>query len=207
MRCYRVRLSSVPIARWVLADSINRKRSLIANIRKMGDFETLRRKIAAASERVRLNGTRIIAETATEYYKQRFTTKEWEGKLWKEAQNPPSRGSLMVRSGALVSTIRPARVTPSEAAIRAGSPRVPYARIHNEGGTIIQRPTAKQRRFFWARAYAAGEMSGDAKTLGPWGQAAIAKKLTITMPQRKFIGKSVVLNRKIVDRLRALIQL
>lgn len=173
----------------------------------MGDFETLRRKIAAASERVRLNGTRIIAETATEYYKQRFTTKEWEGKPWKEAQNPPSRGSLMVRSGALVSTIRPARVTPTEATIRAGSPRVPYARIHNEGGTIIQRPTAKQRRFFWARAYAAGEMSGDAKTLGPWGQAAITKKLTITMPQRKFIGKSVVLNRKIVDRLRALIQL
>lgn len=36
----------------------------------MGDFETLRRKIAAASARVRLNGTRIIAETATEYYKQ-----------------------------------------------------------------------------------------------------------------------------------------
>ncbi len=36
----------------------------------MGDFETLRRKIAVASERVQLNDTRIIAETATEYYKQ-----------------------------------------------------------------------------------------------------------------------------------------
>lgn len=171
----------------------------------MGDFETLRRKIAAASERVRLNGTRIIAETATEYYKQRFTTKEWEGKPWKEAQNPPSRGSLMVRSGALVSTIRPARVTPTEATIRAGSPRVPYARIHNEGGSIVQKPTPKQRRFMWAKAYSAGEGNSGNGTLGINGRMAVAKVWTITIPQRKFIGKSIALNRKIIERLHALV--
>lgn len=170
----------------------------------MGDFETLRRKIAAASERMRLNGTRIIAETATEYYKQRFTDKEWNGTPWPEAKNPPSRGSLMVRSGTLVSTIRPARVTPTEATIRAGSPRVPYARIHNEGGTVTQKPTPKQRRFLWAQAYAAGT---DGEPAPRWKYAAISKELTIPIPQRRFIGKSVELNRRIVTRLAALIQL
>lgn len=173
---------------------------------RMGDFETLRKKIAAASERIRQDGTRIMAETATEFYKQRFTTKEWEGVSWAAAKNPPQRGSLLVRSGALVSTIRPARVTPSEATIRAGSPRVPYARIHNEGGTIEQKPTPKQRRFFWAKAYAADETT-DGSGLGRWGRAAVAKQLHITIPQRKFIGKSVALNRRIVERLRALISL
>ncbi|WP_297628715.1 phage virion morphogenesis protein [uncultured Rikenella sp.] len=172
----------------------------------MGDFATLRKKIAAASEQVRLNGTRVIAETATEYYKQRFTTKEWEGEPWPAAKNPPSRGSLMVRSGALVSTIRPARITPSEATIRAGSPRVPYARIHNEGGTIEQKPTPKQRRFFWAKAHAMGEAATENR-LGRWERAAVAKQLHITIPRRKFIGKSVALNRLIVARLRALITL
>lgn len=171
---------------------------------KMGDFETLRRKIAVASERVRLNGTRIIAETATEYYKQRFTTKEWEGVPWPEAKNPPSRGSLMVRSGALVSTIRPARVTPAEVTIRAGSPKVPYARIHNEGGTIWQKPTPKQRRFLWAKAYAVGTGGEPAPR---WKYTAISKELIIPIPQRRFIGKSMELNRRIVTRLAALIQL
>ena len=170
----------------------------------MGDFKTLRRKIAACSERVRLNGTRIIAETATEYYKQRFTTKEWEGVPWPEAKNPPSRGSLMVRSGALVSTIRPARVTPAEATIRAGNPKVPYARIHNEGGTIRQKPTPKQRRFLWAKAYAAG---GGGQPDAKWSRAAVAKELNIPIPKRQFIGRSLELNRRIVSRLRALITL
>lgn len=170
----------------------------------MNDFQTLRRKIAASAERVRLNGTRIIVETATEHYKQCFTAKAWEGVPWPEAKNPPSRGSLMVRSGALVSTIRPARVTPTEATIRAGSPRVPYARIHNEGGTIKQTPTPKQRRFLWAKAHAAGEIPATDGKLGNWNKAAISKELNIPIPQRQFIGKSAALNRKIIARLRAL---
>lgn len=188
------------------AGSINREYHLLQRYKRMGDFETLRKKIAASSERFRQNGTRVIAETATEFYKQRFTTKEWEGLSWKAAKNPPQRGSLMVRSGALVSTIRPARVTPSEATIRAGSPRVPYARIHNEGGTIEQKPTPKQRRFFWAKVHAEGE-TADGNGLGRWGRTAVAKQLHITIPQRKFIGKSIALNRRIVERLRALISL
>lgn len=171
----------------------------------MNDFETLRRKIAACSERVRLNGTRIIAETATEYYKQRFTAKSWEGMPWSAAKNPPSRGSLMVRSGALVSTIRPARVTPTEATIRAGSPRVPYARIHNEGGTITQTPTPKQRRFMWAKAHAAGEIPAAGGKPGKWNRAALAKELNIPIPRRQYMGKSAALNRKIISRLRALV--
>ncbi len=173
---------------------------------KMRDFATLRKKIAAASERIRQDGTRIIAEMATEYYKQRFTTKEWEGEPWPAAKNPPSRGSLLVRSGALVSTIRPVRVTSTEATIRAGSPRVPYARIHNEGGTVTQKPTPKQRRFFWAKAHATSETATESG-LGRWERAAVAKQLHITIPRRKFIGKSVALNRLIVARLRALITL
>lgn len=30
----------------------------------------------------------IIAEKATEYFKQRFTTKEWGGKPWPETKKP-----------------------------------------------------------------------------------------------------------------------
>ncbi len=189
------------------AGLINREYHLLQIYKRMGDFATLRKKIAAVSERVRRDGTRVIAETATEYYKQRFTTKEWEGVPWPAAKNPPQRGSLLVRSGALVSTIRPIRVTSTEATIRAGSPRVPYARVHNEGGTITQKPTPKQRRFFWAKSHAAGETSAAGNGLGRWGRAAVAKQLHITIPRRKFIGKSIALNRRIVERLRALISL
>ncbi|RMF46261.1 MAG: hypothetical protein D6751_05455 [Deltaproteobacteria bacterium] len=56
---------------------------------------------------------------------------------------------------------------------------VPYAKIHNEGGTIRQVPTPRQRKFFWARY----KRTGDAK----WKRFALAKELRITIPQRQFM--------------------
>lgn len=76
----------------------------------------------------------IIAEEATEYFKERFEEKEWDGIKWEPAKHPPSRGSLMLRSTALMNSIKPAEVTPTKVVIRAGDDiKVTYARVHNEG--------------------------------------------------------------------------
>lgn len=82
---------------------------------------------------------------------------------------------------------------------------VPYAGIHNWGGTATPTVTPKMRKFAWAKYYAAGGGKKAEQPAGPdaqfWRNMALTKKtkLNIRMPQRQFIGESKELN----DKLRA----
>ncbi len=71
-----------------------------------------------------------------------FKNKSWDGKAWR-----PSRLSdnLLIQSSALLNnTLHTAQG--SQVLVYCG---LPYANIHNEGGTIPI--TARMRRYFWAR--------------------------------------------------------
>lgn len=89
---------------------------------------------------------------------------------------------------------------------------VEYANIHNEGGVVNPKVTDKMRRFAWYKVYSlAGIKKGSkkkgktAKPLPPeaeaWKAIALTKKsrLNIKIPQRKFIGDSAALNKKIEE--------
>jgi phage gpG-like protein len=89
---------------------------------------------------------------------------------------------------------------------------LPYAGIHNEGGTITTHPTItpRMRRMAWARVYKlAGVKKGEKmpKQLPVkaqmWRSIALTKKAKLTInakiPQRKFIGESAELRKKIDD--------
>ena len=89
---------------------------------------------------------------------------------------------------------------------------VEYANIHNEGGVVNPKVTDKMRRFAWYKVYSlAGIRKGSkkkgktAKPLPPeaeaWKAIALTKKsrLHIKIPQRKFIGDSRALNKKIEE--------
>ena len=65
-----------------------------------------------------------------------------------------------------------------------------YAAVHNEGGTIKMKVTKKMRSFAWAMWYKTKDES--------WKGLALTKKktLTITIPQRKFMGHSTVIDKE-----------
>ena len=145
----------------------------------------------------------ILAETATEFFKQRFTYKDWEGTAWPTARYPVTAGSLMQRSGALVNSIRPKIVGPGRVVISAGDSKVPYAQIHNEGGQITVTP--KMKKWAWAMHYNAGGTPKDAE---PTPQAKFYKAMAlqkagsaIIMPRRRFMGYSPSLNKQILKSL------
>lgn len=93
---------------------------------------------------------------------------------------------------------------------------VPYAAIHNYGGTVSPTVTPKMRRFAWAKFY---EETGKKKGMNKadrqsavknasseanmWRGLALTKKqkLTIHMPMRMFIGESKELTNKVNDKL------
>lgn len=96
------------------------------------------------------------------------------------------------------------------------SNEVPYAAIHNEGGTINTHPTVtpKMRKMAWARAYAIAGIKVKGKKKLPkelpaearkWKALALTKKAKLdikaTIPQRRFLGESAELTKKINDKI------
>jgi|WetSurMetagenome_2_1015567.scaffolds.fasta_scaffold00003_164 hypothetical protein len=142
----------------------------------------------------------IIAEKATQFFQERFSTKEWDGVPWPEVKTPVTRGTLMVRSGALVNSIKPKTVTSEKVVISAGSDKVPYAKPHNEGGTIEVPVTAKMRKFAWAM-HLSQQIEGEDEKDTPWKGLALTKKekLQIKMPERRFMGPSAKLNEILIE--------
>ena len=96
---------------------------------------------------------------------------------------------------------------------------VPYARIHNKGGTVNTHPTVtdKMRGMAWAKCYSiAGVRKGEKlpkelpEEARKWRALALTKKeklnITAHIPQRRFIGESRELrekiNKAIIDKLK-----
>lgn len=91
---------------------------------------------------------------------------------------------------------------------------VPYASIHNDGGTINTHPkvTPKMRKMAWAKVYAIAGTDNNGKlpkdlpeAARKWKALALTKKsqlnIVADIPQRQFIGESAELKAKINDTI------
>lgn len=123
-------------------------------------------------------------------------------------------GPLLSRRKHLFSSVK---YVPGDYRVKVAN-EVPYAAIHNEGGTITAHPavTPKMRKMAWARVYAiAGiKVKGKKKKKLPkelpeeakkWKRLALTKKgklnIKATIPQRRFLGESAELTKKINDKI------
>lgn len=146
---------------------------------------------------------RIIGKLAVDHYHENFMLGGYvNDKLqpWKPAKRigldktaASGYGTLLSARKELYNSIRS---RPSDGRVTIIS-SLRYSRIHNEGGTIVQPVTPKMRKFAWAKYYESN------KTAEGWKGMALTKKtsLTIVIPQRRFMGKSIELNRQIQSRV------
>ena len=122
-------------------------------------------------------------------------------------------GPLLSKRNHLFSSVK---YVPGDYRVKVSN-EVPYAAIHNEGGTINTHPTVtpEMRKMAWARAYAiAGiKVKGKKKKKLPkelpvearkWKALALTKKTKLdiraTIPQRRFLGESAELSKRINDK-------
>lgn len=113
------------------------------------DIKELNKYLQSLPGEILSDAADIVAETATEYYKSTFRKKAFDGNPWVPAKVPKKTGSLLIDSGAMLNSIRPAVVTPQRVVISAGNGKVDYARAHNEGfrGTVaVPAHTRKTKR-------------------------------------------------------------
>ncbi len=80
----------------------------------------------------------LAAATGVSYFKGAFRKKSFDGEPWPAAKIDQAekrrRGSLMVDSAALMNSVRTSEATPQRIVWAAGNDKVPYAKVHNEGG-------------------------------------------------------------------------
>ena len=138
----------------------------------------------------------IIAETATEFYQDRFKTQEWDREAWQplspkyNATKSRGRGQILTASGALQRSIRPTVIRRDKVVITAGNATAPYARIHNEGLRVkgVVKVRSHMNRNF----------------MGKGKQVQIKqhnRTMNYQMPRRQFMGHSLFLNTILVRKL------
>ncbi|OWY20688.1 hypothetical protein C7N43_00380 [Sphingobacteriales bacterium UPWRP_1] len=154
---------------------------------------------------------RFVGTLAVNFFKENFTRQgfadepfvKWKGRKQyiKEGAKVEMHGraSLLIKTGALRRSIRIVQTAANKVSVGT---ILPYAQIHNEGGTIVQKPTFKQRMYF---SYLSEEAykSGNTSTGNMYAAFSTAKKLNIIIPQRKFIGNSTGLNKRIARQIHA----
>lgn len=123
-------------------------------------------------------------------------------------------GPLLSKRNHLFSSVKYA---PGDYRVKVSN-EVPYAAIHNEGGTVNPTITPKMRSFAWAMYYeTVGKKKSERKAKKAkiqennagsfWKALALTKKqkLSIKIPKRKFLGESAELTKDINDKIEQLI--
>ena len=159
---------------------------------------------------------RRVGVIAVNHFNQNFRDAGWRDNglhPWKETRRQREGTGADAGRTPLISSAphlsRSIQAEPSPGQVRITNP-VPYAAIHNYGGTINTQPavTPKMRKFAWAKFYSiSGIKKGDKipKDLPnealKWRALALTKKaklsITADIPQRQFIGDSAELKQKI----------
>lgn len=136
----------------------------------------------------------IAGEEAVKLFQENFTEQGWQGATfepWKRKTVADGYNTLMSKNqNSLQQSIHVAYRTEKQVVIATGDKK-PYARIHNEGGTIHIPVTDKVRKWGWAMFYETGNKM--------YKGIALTKKSTlkVVMPKRQFMGNTPELQKRI----------
>lgn len=107
-----------------------------------------------------------------------FRIKSWDGTPWQPVKNMVPQGSLMLRTALLRRSLT---FRASGNTVRVSS-AVPYASLHNEGGTVSVPVTERMRRYFFYMY----KLTKNERFLA----MALSRKQSFSMriPRRQFTG-------------------
>lgn len=152
------------------------------------NIKELDRYLQSLPDRIIPEAAEIVAETATEYYRETFRKKAFDGNPWTPARVQKRTGSLLIDSGAMMNSIRASTVTPEKVVISAGNEKVDYARVHNEGYSGLVSVPAHTRRT-------------------RHGNVNVRRHTrNVSIPRRQFLGDSAELNDRIHEKIEKYIE-
>lgn len=152
-----------------------------------------------------------VAAIAVRFSKERFRQQDWldeSSHPWKKRKiyrkGKKRSQTLLVNTGRLKRSIR--KISANSKQIVIGTD-VPYAEIHNNGGTINASVTVKQhiikahQRKASSRVRAGRAETVKAHDVKQHSVQSHIRKMNLHIPARPFIGNSAALEQQIVDHL------
>lgn len=140
-------------------------------------------------------GEKARAFFLTSFIKEGFTDTSFMAWPKRKDQLPHK---ILSQSLALRASIKVTQADLKKVIVTAGQ-GLPYAGIHNEGGTISVSVTERMRRFFWYMFM----RTNDEKY--KWMALTKKDRLDIRIPKRQFIGQSYILDQQLekifIDRI------
>lgn len=153
----------------------------MSKINEVPDFEAMFKTIVT-------NAPRVASVMALNFFKGSFANQgftdagliKWDTR---KNDNRPG-GAVLTSTGNLRDIIVISKVSLKQVILTNAAP---YAKIHNDGGTITVTVTPKMKKYFWFMFKATGNSM--------YKGMALTKKssLTIKIPQRQFMGDSQTL--------------
>ncbi|SFV32297.1 phage virion morphogenesis protein [Thermoflavifilum thermophilum] len=145
----------------------------------------------------------IIGNEAVNFFKTNFRLQGWQGQTfepWPKRKRETKRSlgkPILIQTGALERSIQVKQVS-QNAVVVGTSSAIPYARIHNEGGTIVQAPRSET---FIRNRYKRGVKKGKFQPGKIPGRGFTYGQRIIHIPRRQFMGDSPVLRAEIQKRI------
>jgi phage gpG-like protein len=141
------------------------------------------------------------ATLAVNFSKERFRQQNWLDLTpapWQQRKlKTKSKRAILVLSGTLKRDVHKIYVTPNAAMIGTSTLTKNYAQIHNEGGTV----KATQRVKPFTRKQFTRIREGRKENVGKTNVKAFTRKINFTMPQRRYLGISRILDTRIEDMM------
>ena len=170
------------------------------------DLTDFTRKVDTLSQTLKTLPNEIGA-VAVNFSKERFVSQSWIDKTkrnWKPRKkdrrsqhgNKTKNQTLLVQTGRLKKSIRV--ISADESRVVVGS-NVPYAKIHNEGGTINATVAV--------RAHSVKQHSrirkGRKETVREHDKREHTRNMNTKIPSRRFLGTSYTLSKRIMNLITA----
>lgn len=150
-------------------------------------IEQLRKKLLVLHQSIQVRIPKLVAADAERFFKESFRLQGWRDagmRPWVRTKGGKA-GRILKRTGLLMNSVRVEAVG-TRIIASAGGSNIPYARIHNEGGTIegTFQVRAHQRKAHLARTRRGRITRKEAAV------KAHERKVLTYMPRRQFMGPS-----------------
>lgn len=142
-----------------------------------------------------------VADIALAHFNESFTKQGFTDNsfiAWPKRLDASMGHDILNRSGDLLRTLAIRSATMKLVEVAAGD-GLPYAAIHNTGGTISVRVTDRFRKFCWYMYKSLGGGPASPDHVQRWKWMALTKKdvMTVHIAKRQYIGESQVLLKNI----------
>lgn len=169
------------------------------------NFKAVFKRLEQKLNRAKNETPKVLANEGQKVFVENFKTESWNSNPWKDRQKKTGRPILIGRTRRLINSVRRSVRSANVNRIVWGTD-VPYAAVHNFGEQVTKlahyRTSTIKAKVRGNSGFVNGKFTkGRSRTIKLQGATHLASGSHFKMPQRKFMGVSLKLNKRLKDKM------